>query len=99
MDAAEPAHVGLDGFKSPQQEMKLSSRHRVELHLHLAESGGDFSRRGQTCELPFQIMQLRVQRANLRTEILLVRSVLMHCSQVKGDIGRTALIKVRSEQT
>jgi len=94
MDAAEPAHVCLDGFKSTQQEMKLAGRHGVKLRLEFTERGRHFTGGGQACEFPFHTLELNVQGANFRAEILLMRDMLMHRPQVEGDVGRTALIKV-----
>ena len=47
MDAAKPTHIGLNGFESAQQEMKLSRRRGVKLCLEITERGGHFARSGQ----------------------------------------------------
>ena len=47
MDSAKPAHVGLNGFESAQQKMKLARRHGIELRLEFTERGGHFARGGQ----------------------------------------------------
>ena len=100
MDAAEPAHVGLNGFQPAQQKVKLARRGGVKLRLQRAQDprGGNLARRRHAGELPFQSAQLRVQHANFRAKILLMRDVLMHGAQVERDVGRTAFIQVSGQQ-
>ena len=99
MDSAKPAHVGLNGFESAHQEMKLARRHGVELRFEFAERGGHFARGGQASEFLFHALQLGIQHANFRAKILLPRDVLVHRAQVERDVSRPALVKVGGKHT